>query len=341
MRMVLSGVDIVEEVNPFLLTSLSEIEPADTEEFDENSDLFCEDTLDIYLREMAAVPLLSHQEEIDLARRFERGKQAQLELANTKGRISKRKLAELKALISDGLAAREHLIRANTRLVISIARRYIGCGVPLSDLIQEGNLGLIRAVEKFEYQRGFRFSTYATWWIRQAVMRAIAMQSRTIRLPVYLGDRVRQFQQVAHALEQDLGRPPTLQELALELNVTPEKVHWVMQISQTPLSLEDPYGDEEDSEFGAFVEDETAEQPYDAVQQMMLQEQVEQALATLTPREARVLRLRYGLGYQRQLTLEEVGDKFGLTRERIRQIELQALRRLRHPSRARILREYL
>jgi len=167
------------------------------------------------------------------------------------------------------------------------------------------------------------------------------MQSRTIRLPVYLGDRVRQFQQVAHALEQELGRPPTLQELAQELNVTPEKVHWVMQMSQTPLSLEDPYGDEEDSEFGAFVEDETAEQPYDAVQQMMLQEQVEQALATLTPREARVLRLRYGLGYQRQLTLEEVGDKFGLTRERIRQIELQALRRLRHPSRARILREYL
>lgn len=251
--MVLSGADIVEEINPFLLTSLSEIELAETEEYDENSDHFSDDTLDIYLREMAAVPLLSHQEEIDLARRFERGKQAQLELANTKGRISKRRLAELKALISDGLAAREHLIKANTRLVISIARRYIGCGVPLSDLIQEGNLGLIRAVEKFEYQRGFRFSTYATWWIRQAVMRAIAMQSRTIRLPVYLGDRVRQFQQVAHALEQELGRPPTLQELAQELNVTPEKVHWVMQMSQTPLSLEDPYGDEEDSEFGVSL----------------------------------------------------------------------------------------
>lgn len=339
--MVLSGADIVRDTNPFLLTSVSEIELAETEEFEENSGNFSDDPLDIYLREMAAVPLLSRQEEIDLARRFERGKQAQLELANTKGRISKRKLAELKALISDGLAAREHLIKANTRLVISIARRYIGCGVPLSDLIQEGNLGLIRAVEKFEYQRGFRFSTYATWWIRQAVTRAIAMQSRTIRLPVYLGDRLRQIQQVAHALEQDLGRPPTLQELALELKVPPEKVHFVMQISQTPLSLEDPYGDEEDSEFGAFIEDETAEQPYDVVQQRMLREQVEQALATLTPREARVLRLRYGLGYQRQFTLEEVGDKFGLTRERIRQIELQALRRLRHPSRARSLREYL
>ncbi|MFN3308710.1 MAG: RNA polymerase sigma factor RpoD/SigA [Anaerolineales bacterium] len=341
MRMISSGVEIVEEVNPFLFASLNGVEAVEAEDTEETPDHFSEDTLDLYLREMAAVPLLTHQEEIDLAQRFERGKQAQLELVSAKRKLSRKKLEELKALISDGLAAREHLIKANTRLVISIARRYIGCGVPLSDLIQEGNLGLIRAVEKFEYQRGFRFSTYATWWIRQAVMRAIAMQSRTIRLPVYLGDRVRQFQQVAHALEQDLGRPPTVQELAQELDETPQKVHWVLQMSQTPLSLEDPYGEEEDSEFGSFIEDEMAEQPYDAVQQLMLQEQVEQALATLSPREARVLRLRYGLGYQRQLTLEEVGDKFGLTRERIRQIELQALRRLRHPSRARILREYL
>ncbi|MCX8061879.1 MAG: sigma-70 family RNA polymerase sigma factor [Anaerolineales bacterium] len=339
--MLISGTNIVEEVNPFLFPSPNEVESLDIGEEDETAEYFPEDTLDLYLREMATVPLLSHQEEIELARRFEKGKQAQLELANAKRKLSKKKLEELKALISDGLAAREHLIKANTRLVISIARRYIGCGVPLSDLIQEGNLGLIRAVEKFEYQRGFRFSTYATWWIRQAVMRAIAMQSRTIRLPVYLGDRVRQFQNVAHALEQDLGRPPTLQELACELRETPERVHWVMQMSQRPLSLEDPYGEEEDAEFGAFIEDESAEQPYDAVQQLMLQEQVEQALATLSPREARVIRLRYGLGYPTQLTLEEVGDKFGLTRERIRQIELQALRRLRHPSRARILREYL
>lgn len=339
--MISSGVEIVEDVNLFLFASLNGVEAVESEDNEETVDHFSEDPLDLYLREMATVPLLSHQEEIDLAQRFERGKQAQLELANAKRKLSRKRLEELKALISDGLAAREHLIKANTRLVISIARRYIGCGVPLSDLIQEGNLGLIRAVEKFEYQRGFRFSTYATWWIRQAVMRAIAMQSRTIRLPVYLGDRVRQFQHVAHALEQDLGRPPTVQELARELDETPQKVHWVLQMSQTPLSLEDPYGEEEDSEFGAFIEDEMAEQPYDAVQQLMLQEQVEQALATLSPREARVLRLRYGLGYQRQLTLEEVGDKFGLTRERIRQIELQALRRLRHPSRARILREYL
>lgn len=339
--MILSGTEIAEEFNPFLIPSPNEIELSEEEDNEETSSHFPEDILDLYLREMASVPLLSHQEEIELARRFERGKQAQQELANAKRKLSKRKLEQLKALIQDGFAAREHLIKANTRLVISIARRYIGCGVPLSDLIQEGNMGLIRAVEKFEYQRGFRFSTYATWWIRQAVMRAIAMQSRTIRLPVYLGDRVRQFQNVAHALEQDLGRPPTLQELACELREPPEKVHWVLQMSQSPLSLEDPYGDEEDAEFGAFIEDEAAEQPYDAVQQLMLREQVEQALATLSPREARVIRLRYGLGYPNQLTLEEVGDKFGLTRERIRQIELQALRRLRHPSRARILREYL
>lgn len=339
--MISSGADIVEETNPFLLSSLGDADLNESEEINERPDQFSDDSLDIYLRDMAVVPLLSHQEEIDLARRFERGKQAQLELVNAKRKLSKRKLEELKALISDGLAALEHLIKANTRLVISIARRYIGCGVPLSDLIQEGNLGLIRAVEKFEYQRGFRFSTYATWWIRQAVMRAIAMQSRTIRLPVYLGDRVRQYQNVARSMEQDLGRPPTMEELASELGETPEKVYWVLQMSQTPISLEDPFGEEEDAEFGSFIEDETAEQPFDAVQYRMLQEQVEYALSTLSPREARVIRLRYGLGYQRQLTLEEVGDKFGLTRERIRQIELQALRRLRHPSRSRILREYL
>jgi len=173
------------------------------------------------------------------------------------------------------MAAREHLIRANTRLVISIARRYIGCGVLFSDLIQEGNLGLIRAVEKFEYQRGFRFSTYATWWIRQAVMRAIAMQSRTIRLPVYLGDRVRKIQQIAHNLEQDLGRPPTTEEIAIEGDETPERVNWFLQLSQSPLSLENPYGEDEEAEFGAFIEDETAEKPYDVVQNLMLQEKIE------------------------------------------------------------------
>ncbi|MCS7248638.1 MAG: sigma-70 family RNA polymerase sigma factor [Anaerolineales bacterium] len=330
-----------KQIVPFALTS--QIEEVETEEEELEAELedFPPDLLDLYLREMASVPLLSHQEEIELAQRFERGRQAQQELAKAKRKPSRKRLEELQALICDGLAAREQLIKANTRLVISIARRYIGCGVPFGDLIQEGNLGLIRAVEKFEYRRGFRFSTYATWWIRQAVMRAIAVQARTIRLPVYLGDRVRRLHRVAQALEQDLGRPPTLQELAWELQEKPEKVQQVLQFSQTPLSLEDPYGEEEDAELGAFLEDETAEQPYEAVQSRMLREQVERVLATLSPREARVLRLRYGLDCGRRLTLEEVGDKFGLTRERIRQIELQALRRLRHPSCARLLREYL
>ncbi|MFZ5808626.1 MAG: sigma-70 family RNA polymerase sigma factor [Chloroflexota bacterium] len=339
--MALSGLNILEEsVRPL-------IEMPDTAELSDGDDLVTvpdtlpDDSLDLYLREMSSVPLLNHQEEIELAQRIEQGREAQKRIAGACGRLRKRKLQELQALVRDGVAAREHLIKANTRLVISIARRYIGCGVPFSDLIQEGNLGLIRAVEKFEYQRGFRFSTYATWWIRQAVMRAIAMQSRTIRLPVYLGDRVRRIQQVVHSLEQDLGRPPTSEEVAAETDETPERVNWFLQLSQIPLSLENPYGDDEEAEFGAFIEDELAEKPYDAVQYLMLKEQVEIALATLTPREARVLRMRYGLDHQHQLTLEEVGDKFGLTRERIRQIELQALRRLRHPSRARLLREYL
>ncbi len=302
---------------------------------------FPDDPLDLYLKEMASVPLLSHDEEIELAQQIESGRKAQKLIANPETRLNKLQLQELQQQVHEGMAAREHLIRANTRLVISIARRYIGCGVLFSDLIQEGNLGLIRAVEKFEYQRGFRFSTYATWWIRQAVMRAIAMQSRTIRLPVYLGDRVRKIQQIAHNLEQDLGRPPTTEEIAIEGDETPERVNWFLQLSQSPLSLENPYGEDEEAEFGAFIEDETAEKPYDVVQNLMLQEKIESALATLSPREARVIRMRYGLDRQHELTLEEVGEKFGLTRERIRQIELQALRRLRHPSRARTLREYL
>lgn len=339
--MALSGIDILEVTTPKMFDISDVAEGSDGEERLPLTDSLPEDSLDLYLREMSSVPLLNHQEEIELAQKIEKGREAQKKIAEARKRINQQQLQTLKEIVREGLAAREHLIKANTRLVISIARRYIGCGVPFSDLIQEGNLGLIRAVEKFEYQRGFRFSTYATWWIRQAVMRAIAMQSRTIRLPVYLGDRVRRIQQIAHALEQDLGRPPTSEELAMETDETPERVNWFMQLSQIPLSLENPYGDDEDAEFGAFIEDEFAEKPYDAVQNLMLKEQVEIALATLTPREARVIRMRYGLDHQHQLTLEEVGDKFGLTRERIRQIELQALRRLRHPSRARLLREYL
>ncbi|MGB9586010.1 MAG: sigma-70 family RNA polymerase sigma factor [Anaerolineales bacterium] len=339
--MALSSLNLLEEsfISPTNVTDITEALVMDDSSHPHEN--FADDPLDLYLKDMALVPLLDHEEEIALAKRIEIGRAAQNKIANPQTRLTKKQLSQLQQQVRDGMAAREHLIRANTRLVVSVARRYIGCGVPFSDLIQEGNLGLIRAVEKFEYQRGFRFSTYATWWIRQAVMRAIAMQSRTIRLPVYLGDRVRKIQQIAYTLEQDLGRPPTVDEIANEGEETPDRINWFMQLSQAPLSLENPYGDDEEAEFGAFIEDEMAEKPYEAVQYLMLQEQIETALASLTPREARVIRLRYGIGRQHQLTLEEVGEKFGLTRERIRQIELQALRRLRHPSRARLLREYL
>jgi RNA polymerase primary sigma factor len=233
------------------------------------------------------------------------------------------------------------LIRANTRLVVSVARRYMNHGVPLLDLIQEGNLGLIRAVEKYEYRRGFRFSTYATWWIRQSITRAIADQARSVRVPVHVTDRLRQLYKTTRGLEQVFGRTPTPEELAATLGWEVRKVRWLMQVAQTPVSLESPVGDEEDSELGMYVEDQTTPSPAQAAYQNMLRERVEEVLATLSPREARVLRLRFGLGQDRPYTLEEVGQKFGLTRERIRQIEGKALRRLRQPGCARLLREYM
>jgi RNA polymerase primary sigma factor len=244
-------------------------------------------------------------------------------------------------MVADGQLAREHLIKANTRLVVSIAKRYVGRGVPLLDLIQEGNLGLMKAVEKFEYRRGFRFSTYATWWIRQMITRAVADQGRTIRLPVHMSDRIRQLFKTTRELEQSLGRPPTPQELAARLNLSNNKIQWLLQVSWTPLSLESPVGDEEDSELGMFVEDQVNPTPYQIVYQNMLRERLDEVLSTLPAREARILRMRFGLDDNHPYTLEEVGEKFGLTRERIRQIEGKALRRLRHPCRARQLKEYL
>ncbi len=300
-----------------------------------------EDTVEIYLKEMSRVPLLKVDEEISLAKRIERGKEARLELASLPPRNSSARRAELEALIEDGRLARDHIIKANTRLVVSVAKRYVGHGVPFLDLIQEGNLGLMKAVEKYEYQRGFRFSTYATWWIRQTITRAIADQGRTIRLPVHMTDRLRLMQRASHELEQGLGRPPTVVELATELDMLPEKVQWMLDVSRPPLSLETPVSDDEDSELGMFVEDEISPSPMQSVYQNMLRERVDAVLATLSPREARILRLRFGLDDNHPYTLEEVGAKFGLTRERIRQIEGKALRRLRHPFRARQLREYL
>lgn len=300
-----------------------------------------EDTVEIYLKEMSRVPLLTMEEEISLAKGVRDGKDAQRELANMLSRSQTEKRRTLEALAEEGRLAREHIIKANTRLVVSIAKRYIGHGVPFLDLIQEGNLGLMKAVEKFDHCRGFRFSTYATWWIRQTITRAIADQGRTIRLPVHMTDRIRILKRKSHELEQAMGRPPTISELAEALSLPPEKVQWILQVSRIPLSLETPVGDEEDSELGMFVEDEISPSPSQSVYQNMLKERVDEVLSTLTPREARILRLRFGLDDNRPYTLEEVGAKFGLTRERIRQIECKALRRLRHPFRARQLREYL
>jgi RNA polymerase primary sigma factor len=299
------------------------------------------DSVDIYLKEMSRVPLLNLEEEVSLAQRIERGREAYKELAHSNGKVTAIRIAQLEHEVQDGQLAREHIIKANTRLVVSVAKRYIGRGVPFLDLIQEGNLGLMKAVEKFEYKRGFRFSTYATWWIRQTITRAIADQGRTIRLPVHMSDRIRRLHRVSHDLEQNLGRPPTQEELADALELPAQKVEWMLQVSVTPLSLETPVGDEEETELGMFVEDRLNPGPSQVVYHKMLSERVNEVLATLSPREARILRLRFGLDGNSPYTLEEVGAKFGLTRERIRQIEGKALRRLRHPCRARQLREYL
>jgi RNA polymerase primary sigma factor len=300
-----------------------------------------DDSVGLYLKEMSRVPLLSLVEEVSLAQRIERAKQSKARLTRMNGKGSSKIRRELENDIQDGILAREHLIKANTRLVVSVAKKYIGRGVAFLDLIQEGNLGLMKAVSKFEYQRGFRFSTYATWWIRQTITRSIADQSRTIRIPVHMTDRLRLMYKAAHRLEQSYGRPPTQEELCLEMGVAQDKLQWMLEVARIPVSLESPVGDEDDTELGMFVEDTITPSPSQTTYENMLRERVDQVLSTLSPREARILRLRFGLENGHPYTLEEVGHKFGLTRERIRQIEGKALRRLRHPCRSRLLREYL
>ncbi len=300
-----------------------------------------DDTVGLYLKEMSRVPLLSVDEELSLAKRIEAGRAAREELQSPQKDLSSGRRNELLLLVCDSEQAWEHLIKANTRLVVSVAKKYIGRGVPFLDLIQEGNMGLMKAVEKFDYTRGFRFSTYATWWIRQAITRSIADQGRTIRIPVHMIDRIRELYKVSHALEQTLGRKPLAAEIAAEIDVNVRKVQWMMRISWLPLSLESPVGDEEDSELGMFVEDEMTPSPMEVTYKSMLRDKIDEVLNTLSPREARILRLRFGLDNGRSYTLEEVGQKFGLTRERIRQIEGKALRQLRHPHKARQLKDYL
>jgi RNA polymerase primary sigma factor len=298
-----------------------------------------DDTIGLYLKEVGRVPLLTAEEEVELAQRIERGRLAREELA--KGNVSPRRRHELQALIEDGWAAREHLITANSRLVISVAKKYMGRGVPFLDLIQEGNIGLIRAAKKFDYRRGHKFSTYATWWIRQAVTRAIADQGRTIRVPVHMGDQINKLLRVQHQLTQRLGRDPSVDELAGALDVTPQKVENMIQVARRPLSLETPTDDEEDSVLGDFIQDEEVPAPDETATYNLLREHLDAVLNGLPPREVRILQLRYGLLDGQAYTLEEVGRKMGVTRERVRQIEAQALSRLRHHAVRRKLREYL
>jgi len=298
-----------------------------------------DDTIGLYLKEVGRVPLLTAIEEVELAQRIERGRMAREELA--KGNVSPRRRQELQALIEDGWAAREHLITANSRLVISVAKKYMGRGVPFLDLIQEGNIGLIRAAKKFDYRRGHKFSTYATWWIRQAVTRAIADQGRTIRVPVHMGDQINKLLRVQHQLTQRLGRDPSVEELAGALDVTPQKVENMIQVARRPLSLETPTDDEEDSVLGDFIQDEEVPAPDETATYNLLREHLDAVLNGRPPREVRILQLRYGLLDGQAYTLEEVGRKMGVTRERVRQIEAQALSRLRHPAIRRKLREYL
>lgn len=298
-----------------------------------------DDTIGLYLKEVSRVPLLTAEEEVTLAQRIESGRLGREELA--KGNASPKKRMDLRANIEDGWAAREHLITANSRLVISVAKKYMGRGVPFLDLIQEGNIGLIRATKKFDYRRGHKFSTYATWWIRQAVTRAIADQGRTIRVPVHMGDQINKLLRVQHQLTQKLGREPSVEELAGELDVPAKKVENMIQVARRPLSLETPTDDEEDSVLGDFIEDDEAAPPDDTATYNLLREHLSEVLNGLPPREVRILQLRYGLLDGQAYTLEEVGRKMGVTRERVRQIEAQALSRLRHPSIRRKLRDYL
>ncbi len=337
---------------------LEMIEEGDEDTEPELIDLSIPDTVNIddpvrmYLKEIGKVPLLSAEQEIDLAQAMEYGALAEKVLAaqdreslsltrEEKEFLEGKTDEELKELIEEGDAAKKRLAEANLRLVVSIAKRYVGRGMLFLDLIQEGNLGLIKAVEKFDYRKGFKFSTYATWWIRQAITRAIADQARTIRIPVHMVETINKLVRISRQLLQELGREPTPEEIAERMDIPVERVREIIKISQEPVSLETPIGEEEDSHLGDFIQDDNVPVPADAAAFTLLKEQLSEVLGTLTEREQKVLRLRFGLDDGRARTLEEVGKEFSVTRERIRQIEAKALRKLRHPSRSRKLKDYL
>jgi RNA polymerase primary sigma factor len=321
------GIEVVEEQK--------EEKPAAEEgASSENNDtlpagLSLDDPVRMYLKEIGRVPLLSMEEEKQLAMAIEAGELEAQKNGQAQGRV-----------IEHGFEAKRKLTEANLRLVVSIAKKYVGRGMLFLDLIQEGNLGLIRAVEKFDYRKGYKFSTYATWWIRQAITRALADQARTIRIPVHMVETINRLIKISRQLLQELGRDPTVEEIAHEMGLTPEKVREVIKISQEPISLETPIGEEEDSHLGDFIEDQEAIAPAEAASVMLLKEKMADVLKNLTERERKVLVLRFGLEDGHQRTLEEVGQEFGVTRERIRQIEAKALRKLRHPSRGKALKDY-
>lgn len=310
-----------------------------------------EDPVRMYLKEIGKVPLLSADEEIELAQNMKDGAVATEKINVLKGRLDgaseeekaeiKQEIKTLQRDVDKGADAKKRLAEANLRLVVSIAKRYVGRGMLFLDLIQEGNLGLIKAVEKFDYKKGYKFSTYATWWIRQAITRAIADQARTIRIPVHMVETINKLIRVSRQLLQELGREPSPEEIAKEMNMPVERVREILKISQEPVSLETPIGEEEDSHLGDFIKDDNVPVPADAAAFTLLKEQLEEVLGTLTEREQKVLTLRFGLEDGRARTLEEVGKEFNVTRERIRQIEAKALRKLRHPSRSRKLKDYL
>ena len=336
-----------EEIN------LSEEDEVDVENIDLSvpDGVSIEDPVRMYLKEIGKVPLLSAEEEIEFAKKIEDGAAAEeklkdmdamLETAEGEERETlEKEKKELRYVIADGEDAKQKLAEANLRLVVSIAKRYVGRGMLFLDLIQEGNLGLIKAVEKFDYRKGYKFSTYATWWIRQAITRAIADQARTIRIPVHMVETINKLIRVNRQLLQELGREPLPEEIAEKMDIPVERVREISKISQEPVSLETPIGEEEDSHLGDFIQDDNVPVPAEAAAFTLLKEQLVEVLSTLTEREQKVLRLRFGLDDGRARTLEEVGKEFNVTRERIRQIEAKALRKLRHPSRSRKLKDYL
>lgn len=337
---------VYDDLEPKEPISLNDIEEIDVSTFDQlPASVKVDDPVRMYLKDIGKIPLLSLEEETILAKQVVDGREAKARLeeieADDQNTVSVEEYEHLLEISEEADIAKDKLVNANLRLVVSIAKRYLGRGLQFLDLIQEGNMGLIKAVDKFDHQKGFKFSTYATWWIRQAITRAVADQARTIRIPVHMVETINKLVRIQRQLVQELSREPSPQEVADRMDISVEKVQQIQKIAQEPISLESPVGEEEDSNLGDFISDPHALDPYEYTAKMKLREELDDVLATLTEREERVLRLRFGLVDGRQRTLEEVGKEFNVTRERIRQIEAKALRKLKHPSRSRKLKDFM